>query len=153
MTDTAKIANQFASFVGSDRVRAPRGIETRAATVIAVPADTSEIAEIVRKCEAERISVAAIGAARTLSEIRRTPVAVGISLERMARVVAYEPDDMTIVAEPGISVAALNAAMSPSGQRLPVDPRNPEAATLGAMIAAHHAGPLRLSEGTARDLL
>lgn len=153
MTDTAKIANQFASFVGSDRIRAPRGIETGAATVIAEPIDTSEIAEIVRKCEADRISVAAIGAGRTLSEIRRTPVAIGLSLERMARIIAYEPHDMTIVAEPGISVASLNSAIAPSAQRLPVDPRNPEATTLGAMIAAHHAGPLRLSEGTARDLL
>ena len=102
MTDTAKIANQFASFVGSDRIRAPRGIETGAATVIAEPIDASEIAEIVRKCEADRISVAAIGAGRTLSEIRRTPVAIGLSLERMARIIAYEPHDMTIVAEPGI---------------------------------------------------
>lgn len=153
MKDAAKIANQFASFIGDDRIRAPRGIESRGATVIAVPADTAEVAEIVRKCEADRISIAALGSARTLSEIRRTPVAIGISLERIARVIAYEPDDMTIVAEPGISVAALNATIAPSAQRLPVDPRNPEATTLGAMIAAHQAGPLRLSEGTARDLL
>ncbi len=153
MTDTAKIASQIASFVGNDHIRAPHGIESRAATVIAVPADSAEIAEIVRKCETDGISIAAIGAARTLSEIRHTPVAIGISLERMARIIAYEPDDMTIVAEPGISLAALNAAIASSAQRLPVDPRNPEATTLGAMVAAHHAGPLRLSEGTARDLL
>ncbi|MFZ1887809.1 MAG: FAD-binding oxidoreductase [Candidatus Binataceae bacterium] len=153
MTDTAKIADWVASLVGNDSLRAPRGLETRAATVIAAPADVGEIAELVRKCEADRISIAAIGAARTLSEIRRAPVAIGISLERMARVIAYEPHDMTIVAEPGISVAALNAAIAPSAQRLPIDPRNPEATTLGAMIAAHQAGPLRLSEGTARDLL
>ena len=153
VTDSAEIAKQIASLIGGDRVRAPRGIETRAAAVIATPASSAEIAEIVRKCEADRIPVAAIGAARTMAEIRRTPVAIGISLERMARVVAYEPHDMTIVAQPGISVADLNAAMEQSGQRLPVDPQNPQATTAGALIAAHHAGPLRLSEGTARDLL
>ena len=153
MTNTTEIAKEIASLVGSDRVRAPRGLEARAATMIAAPTDAAEIAEIVRKCEADRISIAAIGAARTLSEIRRAPVAIGISLERMARVIAYEPHDMTIVAEPGISLADLNAATAPSSQRLPVDPRNPEATTIGALMAAHHAGPLRLSEGTARDLL
>jgi len=153
VTNTTEIANQITSLVGDDRIRAPRGLEARAATMIAAPADAAEIAEIVRKCEADKISIAAIGAARTLSEIRRAPVALGISLERMARVVAYEPHDLTIVAEPGISVADLNAAVAPLAQRLPVDPRNPEATTIGALIAAHHAGPLRLSEGTARDLL
>ncbi|MHB8382088.1 MAG: FAD-binding oxidoreductase [Candidatus Binataceae bacterium] len=153
MKDAAGIAKQIAQIIGGECVRAPRGIESRAAAMIATPANAAEIAEIVRKCEADRISVAAIGAARTLSEIRRTPVALGISLERMARIIAYEPHDMTVVAEPGISVADLNAAIALSAQRLPVDPRNPRAATLGALVAAHHAGPLRLSEGTARDLL
>ncbi|MGH7780972.1 MAG: FAD-binding oxidoreductase [Candidatus Binataceae bacterium] len=153
MTDSAEIASKITSLIGNDRVRTPRGIEPSAAVVIATPADAAEIAEIVHKCEADKIPIAAIGAARTLSEIRRTPVAIGISLERMARVAAYEPHDMTIVAQPGISIADLNAAMAPSGQRLPVDPRNPRASTVGALIAAHHAGPLRLSEGTARDLL
>jgi glycolate oxidase FAD binding subunit len=153
VTDPAEIANQIASLIGGDRVRAPRGMETRAATVIALPADAAEIAELVRKCESGAISLAALGAARMLSEIRRTPAAIGISLERMARVLAYEPDDMTVVAQPGISVADLNSALAQSGQRLPVDPRNPEQTTIGSLIAAHHAGPLRLSEGTARDLL
>ena len=94
-----------------------------------------------------------VGAARTLSEIRRTAVAIGISLERMTRIIAHEPHDMTIVAQPGITVAAMNAAIAPSGQRLPADPRNPGATTIGALVAAHQAGPLRLSEGTSRDLL
>ncbi len=153
MTDSAEIANQFASLIGGDRVRAPRGLEARAAAVIAMPTDPSEIAEIVRKCESDALPIAAVGAARTLSEIRRTPVAIGISLERMTRIIAHEPHDMTIVAQPGISLAALNAAIAPAGQRLPVDPRNPEATTIGALVAAHQAGPLRLSEGTSRDLL
>jgi glycolate oxidase FAD binding subunit len=71
----------------------------------------------------------------------------------MAKIVAYEPDDMTVVAEAGITVAELNAATAPARQRLPVDPCNPGLTTLGSLIGASHAGPLRLSEGTSRDLL
>ena len=153
MTDSAEIAKQIASLIGGDRVRTPHGAEARAAAVIAQPADAAEIVELVRKCEADSISIAPLGAARTLSEIRRAPAALGVSLSRMARVIAYEPDDMTIVAQAGISVAELNTAMAQSRQRLPVDPRDPDLSSVGAMIAAHHAGPLRLSEGTARDLL
>ncbi len=104
-------------------------------------------------CEADRIALAPIGAARSLAEIRRTPVALGISMARLARIVAYEPDDMTIVAESGITVGKLNAAMADSRQRLPVDPCSPAMTTLGSLIGAAHSGPLRLSEGTSRDLL
>jgi len=43
--------------------------------------------------------------------------------------------------------------MAAARQRLPVDPCDPAATTLGAMIAASHSGPQRLSEGTTRDLL
>jgi glycolate oxidase FAD binding subunit len=71
----------------------------------------------------------------------------------MARVVAYEPDDMTVVTQPGISIGDLNASLAQAGQRLPIDPRDPDASTIGSLIAAAHAGPLRLSEGTVRDLL
>lgn len=139
--------------VGADRVRAPSGAEVAAATTIVEPLSVAEISEVVRFCEANKISLAPIGAARTLSQIRRAPVALGVSLRRLAKVVAYEPDDMTVVAEAGIAVGALNSVLAPSRQRIPVDPRDPELTTVGALIGASHAGPLRLSEGTARDLL
>ena len=121
--------------------------------MIVEPASIEEICEIVRMCEADRIALAPIGAARSLAGIRRSPVALGISMARLARIVAYEPDDMTIVAESGITVGKLNAAMADARQRLPVDPCGPGMTTLGSLIGAAHAGPLRLSEGTSRDLL
>ena len=124
-----------------------------AAERIVEPESADEIAESVRKCEAENISLAPLGASRTLTQIRRTPVAVGISLARMTKIVAYEPDDMTVIAQAGLTLGALNATLAQRGQRLPLDPRHPEATTIGALIGAAHAGPLRLSEGTVRDLL
>ncbi|HYB91497.1 MAG TPA: FAD-binding oxidoreductase [Candidatus Binataceae bacterium] len=150
---TIEIAKRVAEALGADRVREPAGLEARAARVIAEPANVDEVGELVRFCEAEKIALAPVGAARTLAEIRRAPAALGVSLGRIARIVAYEPDDMTAVAEAGITVAELNRVMAPSRQRLPVDPQNPALATIGALIAAHHAGPLRLSEGTVRDLV
>jgi glycolate oxidase FAD binding subunit len=121
--------------------------------MIVEPASVDEICEIVRMCEADRIALAPIGAARSLAGIRRSPVALGISMKRMSRVVAYEPHDMTVVAESGITVGDLNAAMTASRQRLPVDPCNPAITTLGSLVCASHSGPLRLSEGSSRDLL
>ncbi|MGA9724978.1 MAG: FAD-binding oxidoreductase [Candidatus Binatus sp.] len=152
-TKSSNLANRLDSIVGAGRVRAPLDREARAANTIVEPESVEEICEIVRICEADRIALAPIGAARSLAGIRRTPVALGISMARLARVVAYEPDDMTVVAESGITVGGLNAAIAHARQRLSVDPCNPSMTTLGALIGAAHAGPLRLSEGTSRDLL
>jgi glycolate oxidase FAD binding subunit len=143
----------ISSQLGSDRIRTPSEIERGAVETIVEPQSVEELSALVRKCEADNISVAPIGAARTLSQIRRTPVQIGISLRRMARIVAYEPEDMTVVVETGITVGDLNATLAARGQRLPVDPRDPHATTIGALVAAAHAGPLSLSEGTVRDLL
>lgn len=128
-------------------------VENEIAREIVEPESVEEIAEIVRKCEMDRITLAPIGAGRSLSQLRRMPVQIGISLARMSRIVAYEAEDMTIVAQAGITLGDLSAAMAARNQRLPIDPRDPDATTLGALIGAAHAGPLRLSEGTVRDLL
>jgi glycolate oxidase FAD binding subunit len=139
--------------LGSDRIQTPSEMERAAVETIVEPQSIEELAALVRRCEADKISLAPLGAARTLSQIRRAPVQIGTSLRRIARIVAYEPEDMTVVVEAGLTVGALNATLAARGQRLPVDPRDPNANTIGALVAAAHAGPLRLSEGTVRDLM
>jgi glycolate oxidase FAD binding subunit len=147
------VAQEIAALFGNGRVREPSAREAGAAGVIVEPQSAEEIEELVRLCERNCVSLAPLGAARTLSEIRREPVVVGVSLARMARIVAYQPEDMTIVVEAGITLAEIARVMAPSHQRLPADSCVPGDTTAGALIAAHHAGPLRLSEGTVRDIL
>ncbi|MGH6741814.1 MAG: FAD-binding oxidoreductase, partial [Bradyrhizobium sp.] len=88
-----------------------------------------------------------------LAQIRPAPVALGISLTKMDRIVAYEPDDMTVVAETGLTLGDLNRHMAAHGQRLSADPVCPDVTTLGSLIAGAKAGPQRLNDGTVRDLL
>src|SRR6202035_2087492 len=140
--DSADLARQFGAIVGNGRVRAPREHESRAASIVVEPRDADEVAGLVRKCEADSIALAPMGAARTLAQLRPTPVAVGISLTRMNRVIAYEPDDMTVIAEAGLTLGALNDLTGARAQRLPADPPHPDRVTLGALVAAAHAGPL-----------
>ena len=148
-----KVKNAIRRLLGATGMRAPRGREAAAARLIVEPRDADEIAEIIRQCEADKFTLVPIGAARTLSEIRSAPAALGLSLARMDRMVAYEPEDMTVIAEAGMTLGALNAHLEARGQRLPLDPPNPGVTTLGALLGAAQAGPLRLSEGTPRDLL
>ncbi|MGH7913489.1 MAG: FAD-binding oxidoreductase [Candidatus Binataceae bacterium] len=148
-----KVENAIRRLLGAEGVRWPRGREILAARIIAEPRDSDEIAEIVRQCETDRTTIVPLGAARTLGEIRRAPAMLGVSLARMDRIVIYEPDDMTVIVEAGMTLGALNHRLGEHGQRLPLDPSNPDATTLGALIGAAQAGPLRLSEGMPRDLL
>lgn len=144
---------RWVRLLGTERVRAPQGFETSCARIILEPANSDEIGEIVRRCETDQVALAALGSCRTLRFMRPAPLALGLSMARMARIVAYEPDDMTVTVEGGLSLAALNAHLAPRNQHLPLDPAEPQNCTIGALIAASHAGPLRLSAGTARDYL
>jgi glycolate dehydrogenase FAD-binding subunit len=154
MTSAApRIEDRILSLIGANRVRLPTDSEVGAVRAVVEPESIEEIVEIVRKCEADKITLAPIGAARTLSQIRLRPVALGISLARMQRIIAHEPEDMTVVAQTGISLGELNRELSSRLQRLPLDPVQPQTVTLGALIGAAKAGPLRLSEGLVRDLL
>jgi glycolate oxidase FAD binding subunit len=151
--DPSALTQVLVTAVDRDCVRLPQDNEACAARVIIEPANPREIAGVVRKCESDGLTLAPMGASRTLAQIRRRPADVGVSLARMARIVDYEPDDMTVVAEAGLTLGALNTSTRAHGQRLPCDPANPELTTLGALVGAAKSGPLRLSEGGVRDLL
>lgn len=79
--------------------------------------------------------------------------AVALSTRRLARVLAHDAGDMTVRVEAGVTVAALNAALAPAGQWLPLDPPREQAMTVGGLIAADRNGPLRLAFGGVRDWL
>ncbi|HUA32177.1 MAG TPA: FAD-binding oxidoreductase [Candidatus Binataceae bacterium] len=146
-------SEKVARLIGADRVRKPLDREHACVGVMVEPASVEEISELVRMCETDRLTLAPVGAARTLSQMRHEPVTFGISLARLNRIVAHEPDDLTVAVEAGMTIAALNAELAKSHQRLPVDPFSPVETTVGALVAGAHSGPLRLSEGTPRDLL
>src|ERR1700685_3827150 len=96
-TTSSNLANRLESILGNGRVRAPNSTEARAADTIVEPASVDEICELVRMCEADRIALAPIGAARSIARIRRSPVALGVSMSRLARIVAHAPHAMTLV--------------------------------------------------------
>jgi glycolate oxidase FAD binding subunit len=146
-------ARDIGRLLGADRIRAAAGRERAAAELVVEPESVDELAELVRKCESDALALAPLGAARTLSQIRRAPVAFGVSLTRLRRVIAYESDDMTLTLQAGATLAEVARITGERRQRLPADASDPASTTVGALIGAAHAGPLRLSEGTVRDNL
>jgi len=81
------------------------------------------------------------------------PVDLELSTGRLDRVVEYEPADQVITAECGVTLAQLQGELGKHGQRLALDPPQPEKATLGGIIASNAFGPLRTRYGSIRDLI
>jgi glycolate oxidase FAD binding subunit len=68
-----------------------------------------------------------------------------------ARILEYEPGDLTCIVEGGIRLSALRAALAEHGQRLSLDP--PGDPTLAECLLDDLSGPLAHKFGTMRDLV
>ena len=84
----------------------------------------------------------------------RQPEAVDlvVSTSRLRRVLRYEPGDLTVSVEAGLTINALNQELARHGQMLPVDAPS-DASTIGGAIATNDSGPLRHRYGSIRDQL
>jgi glycolate oxidase FAD binding subunit len=81
----------------------------------------------------------------------RTGLVIG--LRRLARLLDYEPGDLTATVEAGMTVRAFQTALGSRGQWLSLDPADAERATVGGVLATNACGPRRHLYGTARDVL
>ena len=116
------------------------------------PADAAELAEVVRGAFRDKAPVYPIGGATALYYGGRpTTPGMGLSLEKLSRVIDYPADDMTITVDAGLTVAELSERLQSHGQRLPVDVPQAERATIGGVVATASSGPRRYAYGTMRD--
>ncbi len=81
------------------------------------------------------------------------PAEVVISTARLNRILDYEPTDLTISVEAGISHAELSRTLAQHHQMIPLDPPFAEHATIGGVLAANSNGFRRRLYGTARDFV
>jgi glycolate oxidase FAD binding subunit len=76
-----------------------------------------------------------------------------VELDALDKVVEHTAEDMTVTAESGITLAALQARLAEHRQWLPIDPPNPEQLTLNQIINVNASGPRRFGCGTIRDYI
>jgi glycolate oxidase FAD binding subunit len=76
-----------------------------------------------------------------------------VQTERLNEIVEYEPADLTVTVQAGMTLGDVQARLRAEGQMLALDPAAADRATIGGLIAANASGPLRLLYGTARDIV
>ena len=69
------------------------------------------------------------------------------------QIIEYEPADLTLTAQAGVTLAHLQSVLADQGQCLPLEIARPETQTLGGVIATRANSLCRLSGGSVRDLL
>ncbi len=78
---------------------------------------------------------------------------VTVTTRRMDRILMYEPADLTVSVEAGITYAELSRALAEHRQMIPLDPPWADTATIGGILSANTNGPRRRLFGTARDMV
>lgn len=158
MTTAAPLARQLAAIVGADQLAegpAALAVHGRAPALAVAPGSVEELGQVVAACAAAQMAIVPYGGGTRQRWGR--PVAaepfVAVRTTRLSRTLIYEPDDLTISVEAGMTLAALDQALAANGQMLPLDTPLPAASTVGGILATAADGPRRLGYGTARDLL
>jgi glycolate oxidase FAD binding subunit len=116
------------------------------------PGSNEEVAEIVRFAADEKLTIVPMGAGTKLA-MGMPPVKYDLALDmtRMDRVVAYDPNDLTLGVEPGMRLHDLAGVLAAHRQFLPLAVAFMNRATVGGTIASGIDSALRQSYGTARD--
>ncbi|HZQ34950.1 MAG TPA: FAD-binding oxidoreductase [Dehalococcoidia bacterium] len=118
------------------------------------PRGAEQVAGALRLAGEHGWAVAPVGGG-TMLDLGNPPVRLdlAIDLSALAAVVDYQPDDLTLTVQAGITVARIGRLLAEHGQMLPLDVPLPERATIGGALACDSSGPLALRFGTARDLV
>jgi glycolate oxidase FAD binding subunit len=120
----------------------------------AAPNDAAAVAELlVNACDEKAVVVPRGGGTMLDLGAPLQRVDVALSLEKLDRVLDYQPANLTVRTEAGIALGELNRTLAAHSQFVPLDPPCPSRATIGGILATNASGPLRIRYGSARDLL
>jgi FAD/FMN-containing dehydrogenase len=116
------------------------------------PTSRDEVAEVLRAASGDRRAVVPWGGGTELARMA-SPERYDLALDLTAldSIVEYEPEDLTLTAECGITLETLRARLAIAGQELPLEAPQPARATLGGVLATNASGPRRRRFGAPRD--
>lgn len=153
---TATLSHQLTALLGPDAVLPTAGYAVDGILPQAVvrPADRQGVAEALAWAAGSKVAVSPRGGG-VLAGLGNVPARVDVVLDlsRLDRVVDYEPADLTVTAEAGITLEALRRELAQGDKFVPLEGPMPQRATVGGILAASFSGPMRYSYGLPRDWL
>ncbi|HSU48144.1 MAG TPA: FAD-linked oxidase C-terminal domain-containing protein [Arthrobacter sp.] len=119
---------------------------------VVFPESVADVQAVVKACAGSGTAIVPRGAGTGVSGgAHATSNCIILSLERMDRIIALNPDDETAMVEPGVVNAVLNEAAAAHGLMYAPDPASFRSSTIGGNVATN-AGGLRCAKyGVTRD--
>jgi glycolate oxidase FAD binding subunit len=150
MSDSASLqtfADDLAAISGPEHV----GVDENTFSI--APANTEEIAAVLRYANRNSITIAPYGG-RT-KQTWGSPVNPSLILHthRLGAVREHTWQDMTCIIQAGCIWSSMQASLAKHGQFVALDPLWPDRATIGGIAATNDSGSLRLRYGSLRDLI
>ena len=128
-----------------------RSVGAGGAPVLA-PGTVEELGDLMAGASRDGRQVRCIGNASSLPPgYLDAPVDLVVSTRALDTVHAYDPADLTLTADAGVSLARLERLTGKQGQWLPLDPPRRARRSLGGVLASGACGPLQGKFGTPRD--
>src|ERR1700733_11734258 len=119
-----------------------------------VPGSPEELAQCLAEAGSRNQRITLLG--HCTKGRRGGPIAqsdVTISTAGLNKVLQYEPRDLTISVEAGISYCELSRVLAEHQQMIPLDPPFSDRASIGGIVASNSSGPRRRGYGSARDMV
>lgn len=130
-----------------------RGKHQGATPFLTMPANTQEVAEIVRLCAKARVAITPQGGNTGLVGGQIPNGEVLLSLKRMNRIRSIDADNDSLVAEAGVVLTAVQQSAAESNRLFPLSLASEGSATIGGLISTNAGGVHVLRYGMMRDLV
>jgi glycolate oxidase len=120
--------------------------------VVVKPANTEEVAQILKISNTYKIPTVPIGARTGLSGGALSIYGgIGISMERFNKIIEIDEQNLQVTTEPGVITQVLREAVAEKGLLYPVDPSSMGSCWIGGNIAENSGGARALKYGVTKD--
>jgi glycolate oxidase FAD binding subunit len=121
--------------------------------VVARPADTAQVAEVLRAAAAHRLTVVPRGRGTKLSwGCPPASADVLLDVSVLDQVLEHAAGDLIVATQSGVAMTDLQQVVARGGQRLALD-ETVSGASIGGTLVTNASGHHRVATGTTRDLL
>jgi glycolate oxidase len=122
--------------------------------VVLKPANTEEVAAIMKYCNSKLIPVSPRAAGTGLSANSLcVHGGVMLSIERFNRILKIDERSLQVTVEPGVITEALQNTLQEKGLFYPVDPSSRGSSFIGGNVACNSGGPRAVKYGVVKDFV
>jgi glycolate oxidase FAD binding subunit len=131
----------------------PQHLRTWGSAIAAAPANSEEVAAVLRFAQENHLAVVPHGGATKQGWGYAVEPQLVLEMHRLNMLREHTWQDMTCTVEAGCTWSSLQSGLAQHGQYVALDPLWPDRATIGGIVATNDSGTLRLRYGGLRDLI